>query len=712
MWRGAHTGSASRRVTAALALPLLLAFACVPAARAAIPAHGRAWELVTTGPTNGAPLFGARAWSGDGTHVVYQSLGPMPGAPAGDIFALGQATRGADGWVKQPLGEPYTLTAPELQTTDALAIDDSFASSAWRSDRPLLPDAPAAPETAYYRRATDGTLTLLGAVGSIGESRFVTASADTQHLFFQSSAHLLPGDAGRVAGSDGYEFAGSQLRLVGVDDAGAALSACGSFVGDGFSEDDVFTHPVSRDGARVWVTAPATSGCAGPSRVYLRTNGTHTVEASASACTRPDCGPPADVHFAGAAPDGSAAFLITEQQLTDDDTDTTPDLYRYDVASHALTRLSRGAPGVAANVLTFVVASSDDGTRVWFIASGALVPGEGVEGRRNLYASDHGTVHFVATVNSFDLHRAVVSADGRAIAFATAEQLLPSDIDQQIDVYRYDERVGVLQQVSLGAGGRGNEPLDVTFATSPDRHPLRQEDTRWLSADGQRVVFVTAEPLVPEDVNATPDVYEWVDGTLGLVSSGAGDSTLAYDGMSADGSSVFFSTDESLVPEDRDGGDGDLYVARLGGGFPSPPPAGAPCDGDACQGALGVRLLRPLPPTLGHVEPPPLPLRIRPLTHRARARLAVGGQVLVAVDVPTAGRVSLLVRARIDGHTVRVARAAATPRGAGAVRLRVRLGAAALRILHGGHPLRLTLVLRQADARAVSSLTIQARRRS
>ncbi|HEU4461606.1 MAG TPA: hypothetical protein VFR75_03320, partial [Solirubrobacterales bacterium] len=50
---------------------------------------------------------------------------------------------------------------------------------------------------------------------------------------------------------------------------------------------------------------------------------------------------------------------------------------------------------------------------------------------------------------------------------------------------------------------------------------------------------------------------------------------------SADGSEVFFITGESLVEQDP--GLIDIYVAKVGGGFPPPPPPPAPCEGESCQ---------------------------------------------------------------------------------------------------------------------------------
>jgi hypothetical protein len=54
---------------------------------------------------------------------------------------------------------------------------------------------------------------------------------------------------------------------------------------------------------------------------------------------------------------------------------------------------------------------------------------------------------------------------------------------------------------------------------------------------------------------------------------------------SENGSDVFFLTSGQLVPQDTDSA-GDIYDARIGGGFPETGLPPAWCVGDACQGPL------------------------------------------------------------------------------------------------------------------------------
>jgi len=87
------------------------------------------------------------------------------------------------------------------------------------------------------------------------------------------------------------------------------------------------------------------------------------------------------------------------------------------------------------------------------------------------------------------------------------------------------------------------------------------------SSDGSRVFFTTSESLVPGDTDSFFDVYERSGGTTTRVSQGQVRGNGAFDAFfadaSSDGSRVFFFTDERLVSGDTDGF-GDVYQ-RSGG---------------------------------------------------------------------------------------------------------------------------------------------------
>jgi hypothetical protein len=692
---GARYGCA---LTAAVVVVLV---AGVPAARASVdaPAHGRAWEIVTPAGSGGVGAVGAMVGTDrGGDRVLYFTWGPGPGAPAGSLFSYALSTRGTQGWDAKQIGFPYTTETWNLGGPSVHAASPDLSTLIWGASIPLTPDAPT-DLSSVYRSLPNGGLTRLGSFANDGLINFYETSDDGRHVPFQTTQQLLPADAGRASGFGVYEFAGDELRLASVDSGGAPLSSCGARLGFDVNI-PVAPNAVSSDGERIFMSSPDEICEAETRRVYLRSGGTTTVEASASRCTRADCNAAQDVTFMGATPSGSAAFLATAQQLTDDDADGTVDLYRFDVAGAQLTRLSAGPADAVADVVPNGVLTSDDGSRVYFLARGALVPGSGVDGEPNLYLLDGGELRYVTTLSSFDDWPQLIAAggevtpDGEQLLLTTIAPLTPQDGDDSTDVYRYDAISGQTTLVSIGSAG-GNGDLDATVALGP--FGLRGIAAHSLSSDGRRAFFETSEKLLPEDTDGTIDVYEWLDGELGLVSSGGGDDRVAYEGASADGRSVFFSTSESLVGRDRDGGELDLYTARVGGGFadPAPPPPGCEQQG-SCPDPPANRVSRTAPASLTAAERRSLRLHVAPLGPAARDRIAARGRMSLIVRTPVAGTVSARVRARIGGRPRTVATGRARAIRSGALRLRLRLSRTARGALRRGNRLGLRIVLRHA----------------
>lgn len=739
-WLGQTLGAARRRRAAvASALAAVLCTALAATTFAAVPTDGRVWELATTGPDNGVQLLGVNGWTQEGDGLAYGSLGPLPGAPSGELIAQSLATRGAQGWQTRRVGVPFTAPRTQLFMTRAFGVSTDLRTFLWGSVNPLLAGAPSFPSFGLYRLTPDGRLTLLGDLGAtfsflVEDPEGV--SDDTQHIALSDSARLLPEDerqaepGGRIVGRAAYEFNGTTLRLAGVDDAGAPISPCGgSVVGNGLGDPRLEPNAMSRDGSKIFFTAPSpesTFYCPDEvTHVYMRENGTHTVDVSASRCTLANCQGPSMMHFSGATPDGAYVFVTSNQQMTDEDPGEEG-LVRIATATGDVALISAAASGPSATAEEGPIELSADGQRVAFVGYGELVPGTGAPGQRSVYVWDHGQLHFVGAITGTessegDLKSANMSSDGSVLLFDTASQLLPSDTDESTDVYRYDVTSDRLTQVSLGTGGTGNGAFEATTADIagggfPSQVP------RTLSGDGRRAFFDTREPLLPEDVNDQQDVYEWHDGTLGLVSSGAAGHTATFQGISPDGRDAFIMTDSTLTSDDQDNGDIDVYDARIGGGFtrepppgeeppsrepPSrePPPGGGPpppgCSG-TCQGPLPTPGDGSRPtPRGGTVPTPRSQLALARLSADLRARLARRGAAVIVVRGAVAGRLTLRGVARIGRRQRLVASGAARVRRPGTVSVRLQLTAVARRALRRhGATLRFTLTVAQPGAHA------------
>jgi hypothetical protein len=455
-------------------------------------------------------------------------------------------------------------------------------------------------------------------------------------------------------------------------------------------------------------------------RVYLRADGV-TTEVSASRCTRIGfpCNAAADARFMGATPSGSVAFLATAQQLTDDDLDSGQDLYRYDVTSDTLSRVSAGPPGTVANVTATAAYPSDDGSRVYFVASGTLVPGQGTLSAPNIYLADGDGLRFVATIavsgDSWQTPSSInglredvqLTPDGARLVFMTTARLTADDTDASKDVYLYDAEQDELARVS-GLPGSGNGAFAADIAQGSTSLPMAGHPLRSLSVDGRHLFFKTAEALTPDDRNATTDVYEWEDGELGLISSGGASTYVRYNTASADGSSVFFTTDESLTPDDDDGGYPDLYVARKGGGFPVPQAsAQAGCADRGCAPRPGEAINRPVPASVGFVEAARDRLRVLPVTAAALRRMAASGRLRLRVRTVEPGRIVARARARIGRRTRTVASDTVRAGKPGTVRLRLRLTRPARRLLSAGHGLLVRVVVRHSGSGRPTTLSLK-----
>jgi hypothetical protein len=136
------------------------------------------------------------------------------------------------------------------------------------------------------------------------------------------------------------------------------------------------------------------------------------------------------------------------------------------------------------------------------------------------------------------------------------------------------------------------------------------------------------------------DVYEWAEGSLGLVSPGTGEAESEFAGASADGATVLFRTTKTLLPSDQDGGEADLYAARLGGGFDeSGPPAPSAACAEICGPPVPSPANGPIPRSAGYLPKPSKGgLRLRSVAGAGSA-LAAGRPAPIEVWVPVGGRV-------------------------------------------------------------------------
>ena len=430
------------------------------------------------------------------------------------------------------------------------------------------------------------------------------------------------------------------------------------------------------------------------------------------------------------------------------------DLYLYNEDANggagSLTDISTGDPA-GADVLG-VLGYSSDLSRVYFAARGNLtgtvpsLPGvckTPAGSQPNLYVWDKTDgIRYITTLevpvsggdcfndlfgdipdwetNIDGLHKdAQVSADGRYLAFASESSVIdPSfnnvDSDSNLphqEVYEYDYNSNATPTCLSCVGGPPT--TDSTLAsnelttqeTDTENYPDWQKQN--LLPNGT-LFFESGEKLVAADDNTTDDVYEYKPstGTVSLISSGLSSAPSHFLGATANGSDVFFSTDQSLVASDVNN-NYDVYDARVGGGVPNNPPP-APCTPQLCAAPPGTStFVGPGNPKPAVVVAPPkaVAFALARLTSAQVRSLAKTGSVTLSITAPGAGKVSAKALARLGrGGAKTIASASTTARKAGLLHLTLHLsGAARSTLKRAGH---LAVTLEASFGRSTKTLHV------
>ena len=150
---------------------------------------------------------------------------------------------------------------------------------------------------------------------------------------------------------------------------------------------------------------------------------------------------------------------------------------------------------------------------------------------------------------------------------------------------------------------------------SLDDLPTTAQTGRAITADGSRVFFTSAAGLAPQAKEDATNVYEYSEGRVYLVSGGTdastagGGPTVRLVGVDPSAQNVLFMTASPLVPQQGDTAPG-VYDAREVGGFPALA-LEASCFGETCRGPSAPTPLLQAPASVeqaGGGNAPPAPL--------------------------------------------------------------------------------------------------------
>ncbi len=447
--------------------------------------------------------------------------------------------------------------------------------------------------------------------GSGGEftqrSMYNALSASGEAVFFTVEPC---GGTGEVA--EVYERLRGALTSPGAAEtvdvsASECTSACGGVSGKEF-------EGASEDGERVYFTS-----------TQKLTDGAVDGTASGNATSR---------HFSGEG--ASCATIVPGAGGCN--------LYEYDAGAPVGERLVL----VAGGEVQGVVGIAEDGARVYYV-SREEVPGAGVNelgkgpvaGGDNLYVYDalDGRTAFVATLSNepeepglggepalwskrFESRPAqVAGSGGQFLLFASdTPQLTPDDTSEVEQLFEYDAETGELVRVTQGENGYNENGNGVLAGIEPEGaitvHNLFVGSYNFhsgtnllnISGDGRTVAFETTGRLSERATAAEQgctSVYVFhtggrlSEGSVHLISDGKdaqfnkGSCGAQFAEMDEDGANILFFTDDSLLAGDTDGGQRDIYDARVDGGFP-PGTASSSCEEHGCEGSTNGSVSAPV----------------------------------------------------------------------------------------------------------------------
>lgn len=575
----------------------------------------RAYEQVTPVDKEGAQdietynnSFAGALVGEDGEHFWLWDPGVQWGASPDPSHSNYQFTRTATGWRMTsitPSSAGPDSYQPEIFNGNLTQVGLGVG---WETT-----DASASANLEFQLGAVGGPYATLTSVPRKYTSELVAASADFSKQILRSEDHSLLGSAsGTTTGYDLYEYSAGELRQVNVD-GGSPIGSCGARMAEGYEDYDgsgggseggtkaSSPHAVSANGSRVFFEAVPGDNCGEPSDLYMRVNGSETVDIGAGS-------------FLAANAEGTQVLLqhdnngVYEVLLYETETGQTK----------LLTSLNR-------SIQTRLIVAED--MNVFYLSTPERLTGEAPPGG-GIYRYDIGTetLSFVVQSNeatSSGNNSQSVSPDGRYLYWnSEAVTDVPGGANSAtapsvhtFAVYRYDSAENVVQCMSCASPYDPEPKLESTFQEQGTSHSYDGvPDATVSSANGDYVFFDTTAALVPQDVDGevapetsgfgsvhesfgystSSDVYEWrkngvdgcshIQGCLALISSGTGGEKNVLIGTTESGRDVFFATHSQLAPTDTDSA-GDIYDARIGGGFPTSVRP-VECEGDACSTPL------------------------------------------------------------------------------------------------------------------------------
>jgi hypothetical protein len=577
----------------------------------------RAYELVNPPDRQWGDVLRMLSAGDDGEYTGFTTMVAGDEAKGAQVGSYMLAHRTPTGWVSTD-SNPVLLRGHDGLEDSYLMAYSADRTQAIVSSNVTLDEKDISPQDLYTLDVGTGVVHLqtYGPLSNPnGFVRMLGASTDLSRTVFMTQSELLPDAVLKPNTFEGpiYIREGDELGLISILPDGTSFPAvpAGNWADHGLGVTSLLgakaahggTHVVSDDARRVFFNG-GDSSRQGP--LYLRdmtVSPARTVAVSASERTGEE-GTEYPGKFIGASHDGSVAYFESPEQLTDEAT-LGGGIYRFELDAPAGQRLEQltpanqnppnpmGTPGDLGGLSLGTAIMSDDASHVYFTSEAVLTP-DAVAGVVNGYVWDGGTTKLVASFGKPGVGEpgeagfvGRVSRDGRYALFTSTHSVDGAPNNGYRAVYEYDDNTGDIACASCRPDGSPSQG-DASLADYP-QSVIGSEVTqpRNLADDGT-VFFNSSDRIVAADQTNFGDVYQYRAGKVALLTSGQGNRSSFLTDNSDDGKTVFVISPTAFLPQDKDANELDAYAVRVNGGFPQPPPEPAPCEGEACRGAVST----------------------------------------------------------------------------------------------------------------------------
>ena len=541
-----------------------------------------AQELFNYGPTaNSGALVGEEVVGEETQHLLVQDPVVNWGTGATDGQSPYLFTRSIKEWgMLAGSAQPQTgvdQITPVLFNGDvaqtAVEVDTGTAGENQSADT----EFEVGPIGGPYTRVVSVPRTDLA--GSPGHADgWVAASRDFSKLILASEDRELAGTpSGTLSGADLYEYTGRGESLALVN---GGVGTCGAHVVSGGEPRGVLSssNAVSASGSRVFFEAVPGSECSQPSHLYIREDGSRTIDLGAYT-------------FAGSNPEGGEV-LLERRNGPQSEYFVDKDLGEPGAIKKIFSQEPAGDGVIASPDLSIVYFRSDDGA---------------------VYGYNTATEQLSYLFHAEELEPGEPTPDGRFLYFHGTVSGVPG----KSQMFLYDSEQNMLECASCASSFDPEPRLGayIPYHEAGDLGPLQQQNgwpaRTFVTSNGDYAFFDTPAALAKGDIDGevapdsepgaedqsgeystSSDVYEWrrngiggceqLRGCLALITNGRGGFLNLLIGATPSGGDVFIYTVSQLTSTDTDSA-GDIYDARIEGGYPPASEGPVECEGEQCS---------------------------------------------------------------------------------------------------------------------------------